>query len=532
MKGHDHDEKSCEICCVHRMGKARELAQREARLLHEKQRNDSQRDRERERERQHRRAQAQAEQEREQVNVTLNIGVFFDGTGNNAANVEDGLRCGAHYPVAAEDLDSSCKPYMSDPESSYGNDVSNIKRLFDLYESLPTSADIYERRMVFGKIYIEGIGTQSGQKDSLVGSGVGRGETGVAAKVEDAFNKVRIYIKLVHELNPKCRISQLKFDVFGFSRGAVAARHFANQAAQMIEGPLRAALELPKQVFASGFSKRYGEDVQVGFIGLFDSVAAVGGVSNSGNIRSASVPGLKLHLPRDLFPRVVHLVARDEYRANFALRRVKPDHPEIVLPGAHSDIGGGYRVEAQERVLLSPMQALDVPLHVDVKTTSIYRDAEQEQAKWLAKGWPIQMLNIITPAEKLLPLDPQDRLAPRQKRVFAALQLKRTVRGELSRVYLRVMHALAKRGGAEFIDISDKSDFNIPPDLQTLCDRFVAGDYRTTPAEEEMLRVHYIHISAHWNPMAPLQGLRANTTNLIYINAPAVDGIRVQHPHI
>jgi hypothetical protein len=42
--------------------------------------------------------------------------------------------------------------------------------------------------------------------------------------------------------------------------------------------------------------------------------------------------------------RIYHLVADDEYRVNFRLNRNWPgggDHQ--ALPGAHSDVGGGYR---------------------------------------------------------------------------------------------------------------------------------------------------------------------------------------------
>ncbi len=33
-----------------------------------------------------------------------------------------------------------------------------------------------------------------------------------------------------------------------------------------------------------------------------------------------------------------------------------------------------------------------------------------------------------------------------------------------------------------------------------MCERFVAGDYRITAAEEHLLKLRYIHQSAHWSP--------------------------------
>jgi hypothetical protein len=130
------------------------------------------------------------------------------------------------------------------------------------------------------------------------------------------------------------------------------------------------------------------------------------------------------------FSNVVQLVARDECRNNFALNKVGPEHPEIIVPGVHSDVGGGYRAEANECVLVTPMQALTVAVNCDVKTTSIYQDAQQARSLMIAKGWPAETLEIITPPSVELPPDPTDRAAPRQKRVFASLQIKRTVRGE------------------------------------------------------------------------------------------------------
>ncbi|MDB5980891.1 MAG: hypothetical protein JWQ69_1906 [Pseudomonas sp.] len=226
----------------------------------------------------------------------------------------------------------------------------------------------------------------------------------------------------------------------------------------------------------------------------------------------------------------MHLVARDECRDNFALNKVGPEHPEIIVPGVHSDVGGGYRAEADECVLVTPMQALTVAASCDVKTTSIYRDAEQAMLRMIAEGWPAESLEIVTqPSVELAP-DPTDRAAPRQKRVFAALQIKRTVRGELSRVYLRLMYELAKRKQVKFDDFEEQdADHVLPEELQVMCDRFLAGFYRVTPAEEVLLKQRYIHTSASWNN--PMTGKHGEGWNLLYFNAPTDDGIRVQHPH-
>ncbi|AZD01759.1 T6SS phospholipase effector Tle1-like catalytic domain-containing protein [Pseudomonas chlororaphis] len=466
----------------------------------------------------------------EKVQVALRIGVFFDGTGNNASNSAMGQLCGAQHPIEDKDLDGSCKPYMRDPESSYGNDVSNVKRLRELYYSPQKAEGEGLQRRAYRSIYVEGIGTRTGEKDSLITSGTGRGDTGISGCVQRAFREIEERIVFFFEQNPESEISSLTFDAFGFSRGAAAARHFANEVVRWL-GPLELILHSHSDAFCPSFNRQYGNDVDMGFIGLFDTVPSVAGLSNLGNVRSAIAPGIKLHLDRRYFRSVVQLVARDEYRANFALSRVKPDHLEIALPGAHSDIGGGYLDEAQECVLVSPMQALEVPINTDVTQTSIYREAVQARKRWLSEGWPAQWLEIVTPEPLLLPQDSQDRLGLQKKRVYAGVQLKRPMSNRLSRVYLHVMYELAKENGVRFNVIDEQDpDYAIPLELQALCDRFVAGDYSTTPTEETMLKLRYIHLSAHWNH--PLGKQDGGSLKVVYINAPTVDAVRVQHPHV
>ena len=203
------------------------------------------------------------------------------------------------------------------------------------------------------------------------------------------------------------------------------------------------------------------------------------------------------------------------------------------IPTAHYDIGGGYFSEGNECLQISPMQALDVPVTTDVKYTSIYRDAQEAKAQWEAKGWPAEMLEVVTPYVRGLRPSEQDRMNP-YKRVYVALQPKRPVLGELSRVYLRVMYELAKQGGVKLKHLDEQyPTYAIPSDLQALCDRFVAGDYSTTPEEENLLKLRYIHTSANWNPPTILRGSVPRTSaGLLYFNAPTTDGVRVQHPHV
>jgi hypothetical protein len=468
--------------------------------------------------------------EPEKIGIALRIGVFFDGTGNNANNTAAGLLCGAQHPIAPQDIPASCQPYMKDPDSSYGAGATNIKKLADLYHEAPVAEGEGSIKRVSRPLYIEGIGTEANEKDSMVGQGMGRGDTGVAGRVQTSFTFIKQVIEDALQENPDSEISSITFDTFGFSRGAAAARHFSNEIVRGKQGPLRDLLTAYASNFSRTFNDQYGSSINMGFIGLFDTVPSIAGFTNFGRVKSPIAPGVKLYLDRRFFRDVVHLVARDECRANFALSRVKPDHPEYTLPGVHSDIGGSYLDEVEECVLVSPMQTLDVSVNTDVTTTSIYRDAARVKSQWVAKGWPSHLLEVVTPDAYNLPIDLQDRLGPRQKRIYVGLQLKRPVSGKLSTVYLRLMHQLAKEKGVPFTDMPGRAEYAVPQELQSMCERFLAGDFNATEAEEKLLKLKYIHTSANWNHP---QGRRDGSgLQAVYINAPTEDGIRVQHPHV
>ena len=265
--------------------------------------------------------------EPEKIGIALRIGVFFDGTGNNANNSAAGLLCGAQHPIAPEDIPPSCQPYMGDPDSSYGSGATNIRKLADLYYEAPIAEGEGPVRHVSRPLYIEGIGTQSNEKDSIVGQGTGRGETGVAGRVQTSFTFIKQVVEDALQENPNSEIASLTFDTFGFSRGAAAARHFCNEIVRGKQGPLRDLLSTYAHNFSRTFLDQYGSNVRMGFIGLFDTVPSIAGFTNLGRVQSPIAPGIKLYLDPRFFQHVVHLVARDECRANFALSNVNPDYP-------------------------------------------------------------------------------------------------------------------------------------------------------------------------------------------------------------
>ena len=90
-------------------------------------------------------------------------------------------------------------------------------------------------------------------------------------------------------------------------------------------------------------------------MGLFDTVSSYGFLYNLNSdfvnsIIKDNVEELKLSIPRSVL-KVVHLVAVNEYREHYALTNIKSADSrgiEIYLPGAHSDVGGGYHQTEKE----------------------------------------------------------------------------------------------------------------------------------------------------------------------------------------
>lgn len=94
--------------------------------------------------------------------------------------------------------------------------------------------------------------------------------------------------------------------------------------------------------------------IKIKLVGLFDTVSFYGlGLGFGSNVQ-------ELRLGLGSKPeKVVHLTAADEYRKNFALTAIDSSLAagigyECQLPGAHSDIGGGYsEVKVEERTFAS-----------------------------------------------------------------------------------------------------------------------------------------------------------------------------------
>lgn len=468
--------------------------------------------------------------------ITLRIGVFFDGTGNNMGNSQQAATCQAQAlgiePEVARELVEHCKKQGFDgaggvPDSSYGNAVSNIGLLYELYPDHAYERLDEQQLTASLSIYVEGIGTTTAAEDSLYTQVTGRWGTGVEARVRKVPTLVLEEVDTFLTYNPHILVMKLEFDIFGFSRGAAAARHFANDLQKGPSSLLSRALSADSAVFTKAFDWQPGRDVKINFIGLYDTVAAI--VSPlDGNFAPGNnqYGDLQLGLAPGIANRVVQLVAGDEYRENFALTATDND---IVLPGAHSDLGGGYLPQMRERVLLSKPDNSVVPFNTPSEQTRAYVRTLRLLENWGHEPQQRGPHPQISSWRINHAFDPRARMYM-AVRVVAALYSERVVHGQLSLVYLQIMRELGVRYGVPFDPL--KASMQLPEDLREIATKLQAyalGERRSPrldKLENERLYLRYIHRSGHWNPLTDLPV----SPDLVFPHRP-VDGARVVHPN-
>lgn len=151
-------------------------------------------------------------------------------------------------------------------------------------------------------------------------------------------------IAAARKARPNPKVLGIRLSVFGFSRGAAKARVFSNRFLDMCEA-------------ASGSHALGGLPVDFDFVGIFDTVASVGLANSSlvadGHMEWADAER-NLRIPSAV-KRCLHLVSAHEVRRSFPLdsisvgQSLSSHFKEIVYPGVHSDVGGGYEPTEQGR---------------------------------------------------------------------------------------------------------------------------------------------------------------------------------------
>jgi len=244
---------------------------------------------------------------------------------------------------------------------------SNIARLHMAFDTtLPNYEGAFFR-------YIPGVGTPYKPLDNpelgedlggKLGSGFGLGGD---MRIRDALLFVSKTLQQRYYGAELHAVRMIDINVFGFSRGATLARAFV----QRLLAEHCRTLEDGKTVWKGPLGPPY-MPLRINFMGLFDTVASVGGVGQHWGYAK------ELRIPPQV-QRCVHLVAAHEVRQAFPLDSIawNDQYPansvEVVLPGVHSDIGGGYfpeeqgRSEAFSRIPLREMYyeavKVGVPLH-------------------------------------------------------------------------------------------------------------------------------------------------------------------------
>lgn len=276
---------------------------------------------------------------------TFTINVFFDGTKNNLYNIERRKKNPQMYK--GKETASSYE--------SYFNDHSNVSYLYQARKQVTN----------VGWAYIEGIGTGADDinaldrrnrdlkmkskgkllleryyTDSTMGFAYGTGATGITRRVQQSFEKIQTMVS--SDLGNRIP-TILVLNVFGFSRGAAAARHFVHKVKTQ-----------PGSFVGWNLTR---ERIIVNFVGLFDTVSSYSAVGSPDPELTGAfdddVKDLHLNFERDYARKVFHLTAADEYRLYFSLTNINSAirhgfGMEVAISGAHADVGGSYASAVQK----------------------------------------------------------------------------------------------------------------------------------------------------------------------------------------
>ena len=279
--------------------------------------------------------------------IQVTMGMFFDGTGNNKVNTN---------------ASKSGRSQNDSAHTSFFNSWSNVARSSEYYIGSLNGVDIPETNTpkddnIGGRfnIYIEGIGTNNNADDDFI-RGLALGidfVSGIRPRVilgtKKAAQAIMEYEEIKNAINTITKI-EVTFDVFGFSRGAAAARHFIDINNETYDSTSSSGLNFGG-VFSSRLEFEINElfeefrkievEIHWRFAGLYETVSSHGLLDLLDFDNDVIEIGLNAISNVDS---VLQIVAKDEYRRNFSLTNIDSvsNKDVISIPGVHSDIGGGY----------------------------------------------------------------------------------------------------------------------------------------------------------------------------------------------
>lgn len=271
--------------------------------------------------------------------VTLWVSFFFDGTGNHKD---------MHFPKKHSNVAALVDAHEDDRPSG--------KAAF-YYEGIGMPFEFKDR--LEKKVVVAGRATriveEHGHKEDESGWNKAFGSE-MDKRLEKAMFDFQTFVE---EWRRRRRVDQINLAAFGFSRGSTTARAFMHW------------LVNHSKVQRNGSQLSYeGIPLIVKFLGVFDTVESVGsaGDNDEPELIKTSVP--------PFVERCCHIVAAHELRHAFPITVLGvAKYTQVVYPGAHADVGGGYadgeqgRTNALARVGL--LQMLDEARGAGLKMRSI-----------------------------------------------------------------------------------------------------------------------------------------------------------------
>ncbi|RAU32535.1 DUF2235 domain-containing protein [Enterobacter sp. RIT418] len=315
---------------------------------------------------------------------TLHISLFFDGTGNNLnydlfesrpphptniarlfrATIGQGYAGGtrSHNDKLVDEAGSAGNQYYKYYMPGVGTPFPEVMDL-DFSDDGLKYATHGEERINWALLRIIDALRQTLGQDELSDNENWRAvqamaTTYMASKVEGEYRRHTEFFRLLNGLGNalgvalrqpepgKPKLLGIKLYVYGFSRGAASARAFVNWL-NLLLSPSGTGALLPFCL-----ATRHGEiPVSIEFLGLLDTVASVG-IAHIAPVAEGHMSWADgtMELPDNaLIKRCVHFVSSHEQRLCFPLDSVcrtdgrYPEYAvEVVYPGMHSDVGGGY----------------------------------------------------------------------------------------------------------------------------------------------------------------------------------------------
>jgi hypothetical protein len=437
----------------------------------------------------------------------LEIGFFFDGTGNNLANAR------------------------GDGDGSYDNAPSNVALLSRLYSTATgrasDGAEIRRR-----SVYLQGIGTTNDQPDNMLGMATGTGRTGVSARVHEACRRLEAETRTQH-------YAEIIVDAFGFSRGAAAARYFVNCVNRGSFEPVSSGFLFDDEPTRLG--RVVTPTVLVRFLGIFDSVAAI--ISpDAGDASDADNDDVNVHLHDGSALVTYHLIAGDEHRRNFALNSIRDSSGglptggvERALPGVHSDVGGGYLARGETVVPVRPRgEYFDQRADAEALRATLVRESTEFSNRMQREHFAAASSEFSWGYNELQDMGadiPQDRFLYMGQVVWR----RPNVRPGLEKVALKLMHDEARRNDVPFAAIPSNAEYSIPSDIQSVYTTLSSGG-TLSDAQLALLHQNYVHCSAHYGGAAGTTTTEFNTPprllldmDLVYPHIPAPGNRRIIH---